>query len=139
MNLPHLGGIVRAHRGHARFYDKVLGDLPPERVQLPPPDVGSSYWLYTLLTPRRDEFIGFMLERGVATSQVHRRNDHHTAFRAAEHPASDERPGLEYFSRHQVSIPCGWWLTEDDLGRISDAVRAWSDHLGQVGFEGDEL
>jgi dTDP-4-amino-4,6-dideoxygalactose transaminase len=125
-NLPHLAGVVHAHRGHARFYDKVLGDLPPERVTLPPPDPGSSSWLYTLLVDDRDSFQAHLLERGVATSQVHRRNDHHTAFRAAEHPASDARPGLEHFAARQVSIPVGWWLSADDLGRIADAVSAWA-------------
>jgi dTDP-4-amino-4,6-dideoxygalactose transaminase len=126
VNLPHLGGVVRAHRGHARFYDKVLGDLPPERVQLPPPDPGSSYWLYTVLVDDRDSFQAHLLERGIATSQVHRRNDHHTAFKAAEHPTSDARPGLEHFAARQCSIPVGWWLSEDDLGRIAEAVRAWA-------------
>jgi perosamine synthetase len=125
-NLPHLPEIVHKHRGHARFYDKVLGDLPPERVTLPPPDPGSSYWLYTILVDDRDSFQEWMLDKGVATSQVHRRNDHHTAFKAAEHPASDERPGLEAFAARQVSLPVGWWLSADDLGRISEAVRGWA-------------
>jgi dTDP-4-amino-4,6-dideoxygalactose transaminase len=125
-NLPHLPDIVHKHRGHARFYDKVLGDLPPERITLPPPDPGSSYWLYTLLVEDRESFQAHMLDAGVATSQVHRRNDHHTAFRAAEHPASDARPGLEAFAAKQVSIPCGWWLSADDLGHISEAVRGWA-------------
>jgi dTDP-4-amino-4,6-dideoxygalactose transaminase len=126
VNLPHLGGVVRAHRGHARFYDKVLGDLPPERVQLPPPDAGSSYWLYTVLVEDRAAFQAHLLDRGIATSQVHRRNDHHPAFKAAEHPASDARPGLEHFAAHQVSIPVGWWLSADDLARVAEAVREWA-------------
>ena len=125
-NLPHLPEILLKHRGHARFYDKVLGDLPPERVTLPPPDPGSSWWLYTLLVDDRASFQEWMLDEGVATSQVHRRNDHHTAFRAAEHPASDARPGLEAFAAKQVSIPVGWWLSADDLGRIAEAVRGWA-------------
>jgi dTDP-4-amino-4,6-dideoxygalactose transaminase len=125
-NLPHLGDIVHKHRGHARFYDKVLGDLPPERVTLPPPDPGSSYWLYTLLVDDRDSFQTYLLDKGIATSQVHRRNDHHTAFQAAEHPASDARPGLDAFAAKQVSIPVGWWLTAEDLGDIAEAVREWA-------------
>lgn len=125
-NLPDLPDIIHAHRGHARFYDKVLGDLPPERVTLPPPDAGSSYWLYTLLVDDRPSFQAHMLDKGIATSQVHRRNDHHTAFKAVEHPASDARPGLEAFAARQVSIPVGWWLSAEDLGHISEAVRAWA-------------
>ncbi len=123
-NLPHLERIVHTHRQHARFYHEALKGLPG--ITLPPWDAGCSYWLFCLLTPRRDEFIDFMAERGIATSQVHRRNDHHTAFKAAEHPASDARPGLEHFAARQCSIPVGWWLSEDDLGRIAEAVREWA-------------
>jgi dTDP-4-amino-4,6-dideoxygalactose transaminase len=125
-NLPHLGRLVHAHRANARFYDAALADLPPERITLPPPDAGSSYWLYTVLVEDRPSFEAAMLDAGIATSQVHRRNDHHTAFKAAEHPASDERPGLEHFAARQISLPVGWWLSQDDLDHIATTVRKWA-------------
>jgi dTDP-4-amino-4,6-dideoxygalactose transaminase len=125
-NLPHLGRLVHTHRGNARHYDLALAGLPPERITLPPRDKGSSYWLYTVLVEDRPSFEAAMLDAGIATSQVHRRNDHHTAFKAAEHPASDERPGLEHFAARQISLPVGWWLDQADLDHIVKAVREWA-------------
>jgi hypothetical protein len=57
---------------------------------------------------------------------VHRRNDHHTAFVAAEHPASDARPGLDAFAARQISIPVGWFLSPDDLNHIVKTIREWA-------------
>jgi dTDP-4-amino-4,6-dideoxygalactose transaminase len=125
-NLPHLPDVIHAHRKHARHYDAALAELPPERITLPPPDPGCSYWLYSLLVDDRASFQAHMLDRGIATSQVHRRNDEHTAFRLIEHPASDARPGLDAFASKHCAIPVGHWLTEHDLGQIVDAVREWA-------------
>ena len=37
----------------------------------------SSYWIYSVKVPRRDDFQRAMKDRGVMTSQVHERNDIH--------------------------------------------------------------
>jgi dTDP-4-amino-4,6-dideoxygalactose transaminase len=123
-NLPHLREIVKRHRDNARAYHGLLEGTPG--VTLPPPDSGSSWWLYTILVDDRADFQAYMAEHGVATSQVHRRNDEHPAFKAAEHPASDARPGLDHFAAHQVSIPVGWWLKDEDVTRIAHLVQTWA-------------
>jgi dTDP-4-amino-4,6-dideoxygalactose transaminase len=123
-NLPHLREIVKRHRDNARAYHGLLEGTPG--VTLPPPDPGSSWWLYTILVDDRADFQAYMADFGVATSQVHRRNDEHPAFKAAEHPASDTRPGLDAFAAHQVSIPVGWWLKDEDITRIAHLVQLWA-------------
>lgn len=123
-NLDHLGTVLYRHRRNAKALHGLLEGTPG--VALPPADAGSSWWLFTLLVDDRADFQAFMLEHGVATSQVHRRNDEHPAFRAAEHPASDARPGLDAFAAKQVSIPVGWWLKDDDITRIAHLVQTWA-------------
>lgn len=130
-NLPHLREIVKRHRDNARAYHGLLEGTPG--VTLPPPDPGSSWWLYTILVDDRPDFQRFMAEHGVATSQVHRRNDEHPAFRTAELVTkrwlvnkADERPGLEHFASRQVSIPVGWWLKDEDVTRIAHLVQTWA-------------
>jgi len=86
---------VARHRANAQFYN-------------PNADQESSWWLYTLLVPRRDEFIQEMAELGIEASPVHSRNDTHPAF-----PPGD-LPGVDYFAEHEVAIPVGWWLTESE-------------------------
>jgi dTDP-4-amino-4,6-dideoxygalactose transaminase len=123
-NLPHLREVVKRHRDNARAYHGLLEGTPG--VTLPPFDPGSSAWLFTILVDDRADFQAYMAEHGVATSQVHRRNDEHPAFKAAEHPASDARPGLDHFAAHQVSIPVGWWLKDEDVTRIAHLVQTWA-------------
>lgn len=124
-NLPHMYDIVAAHRSNASFYHEALKGL--RGIQLPPPCPDSSWWLYTLLTPKRDEFEVFMKSRGVDVSQVHARNDRHDAFKADR--GVRPIPGLDHFSAYQVSIPVGWWLSPEDRNCIVDAVIAWSGTL----------
>lgn len=120
-NLPHARWVVQQHRDHARSYDRELAGLPS--VQLPPPDPGSSYWLYCLLVPQRDAFMAFMAARGIATSRVHARNDQgHPAY----HFPGGALPGVDFYDSHVVAIPVGWWLGMADLDRVIQAVREWA-------------
>lgn len=130
-NLPHLPEVVKRHRDNARAYHGLLEGTPG--VTLPPPDPGSSWWLYTLLVEDRADFQRFMAEHGVATSQVHRRNDEHPGFARAAVTTqpwvakkTDLLPGLEHFASRQVSIPVGWWLTDADVTRIAHLVQTWA-------------
>lgn len=118
-NLPHARWIVQQHRANARYYGAALASC--RRVTLPPADPTSAWWLYTVLTDDRDGFIAHMAERGIAASQVHRRNDEHSGFRFPNGPL----PGVDAFSARQAAIPVGWWLTSEDRERIVDAVLTW--------------
>jgi hypothetical protein len=54
-------------------------------------------------------------------SQVHVRNDIHTAFK----PFRRNLPGVDEFCAQQVSIPVGWWVTDEDREKIVKAVLEW--------------
>ncbi len=119
-NLKRLPGIVQAHRDNAAFYNKAFEKL--HQVVRPKFDEGSSWWLYTILTLDRDKFIEFMADRGIAASPVHRRCDEHTCMSQFK----TKLPNLDIFSSTEVSIPVGWWLSEEDRNRVVDAVTEWS-------------
>lgn len=123
-NLPHARWVVEQHRKNAAWYHDALKDL--DGITLPPPDPGSSWWLYCLLTEDRDEFIRFMGECGIECSRVHARNDRHTAFRAACINPDDKLPGVDHFDSHQAAIPVGWFLTESEREQVAEGVRAWA-------------
>lgn len=114
---------VQTCREHAAYYCAWLSGLPG--VIVPPFDPRCSYWLMTVLVDDRDACAAHLLEHGIATSRVHARNDKHTAFKCA----SDTRiplPGVDYFDAHQVSIPVGWWVTEEQREYIAAVVTAWA-------------
>ena len=34
-----------------------------------------------------------------------------------------ELPETDYFYQHQISLPCGWWLEEEDIKNISQSLE----------------
>lgn len=123
-NLDSIRDRVIAHRANAAFYHEHLSKLWP-RVQTPPPNHRSSWWLYTILVDDRERFQKFMTERGIETSQVHRRNDDHPVFRRAV-GSTRHLDGLNKFSAHQVSIPVHWALTAGECMQIAEAVTEYA-------------
>lgn len=123
-NLDLACNALWSHREHARVYSVEFSDTAAyPRVTPPPWQRGSSWWIYTLLVDDRAGFQKFMAEQGIETSQVHRRNDEHPAF-PNRSPVS--LSGLDHFAKHQVSIPVGWWLSEDDINHVIESVRTWA-------------
>jgi dTDP-4-amino-4,6-dideoxygalactose transaminase len=119
--LKYVAGILERHRANAKAFDEALDGLRRVKKLRYSADRTSSYWIYTIRVSDRDSFQDHMKKAGVMASQVHVRNDIHTAFR----PFKRNLPGVDEFAKEQVSIPVGWWVTPDDVTRIVSAVREW--------------
>ena len=117
--LKYVDETLRKHRANAAAFDDAFADLKNVRPLAYSKDRLSSYWLYTIRAKKRFEFMRHMADSGVTVSQVHARNDSHTAFK----PFRTSLPGVDEFVNEQVSIPVGWWLAKKDVRRIIDAVR----------------
>ena len=79
----------------------------------------SSFWIYSILVENKDGFQRWMKERGIATSQVHERNDIHSTVR-------DHRsllPNLDKTVPMLSSIPVGWWVSEEDREWIVESIK----------------
>lgn len=113
-NISYAKNVVGKHKDNALYYVKNL----KKKIYHNP---HSSYWLFTLLVDKRDEFISHMKSHGIEASPVHDRNDIKTCFRYSK----IDLPGVEEFSRRQVNIPVGWWLTEEERKFIVEAVNAF--------------
>jgi perosamine synthetase len=122
--LSHLDEILAKHRANAAYYDKRLLSyfIKPYVKGY---DAYSAYWLYTIQLPtlqERMEFMRYMKDNGIAVSQVHARNDMHTAFK-------DFRailPGIEKFVERQISIPVHWRVTEDQRVHIVNTANKFA-------------
>ena len=126
-NFSHALSAVDTHRDNAEWYAESLKDIPG--IRLPPQDRKSAWWLYTILLEsdgRQREFVDFMAARDVECSRVHSRNDVHPLFQKYVSPPL---PGVDYFDAHQVAIPVGWWVGDNDRSRVAEAVRDWSKTL----------
>lgn len=110
-NLPLATRNLLTQRRNAQYLARQL------RLEFYP---GSHYWFFPMIIPERDRFVAHMAERGIETSQVHARNDKHTGF---QYPRS--LPGVDLFDAHQIAVPCGWWLTREELDQIVEAIESF--------------
>lgn len=125
-NLPAARTAVRSQRARAERYVRAFDGLAG--VDVPALDPACDYWLFTMLVDDRADFEAHLKRAGVASSQVHARNDGHTAYRLANGRATARvrLPGLDAFAARQISIPVGWWMTDNDERAVIEAVVTWA-------------
>lgn len=122
--LPHIDEILGAHRANASVYDQVFRDSKTVRPVKRHPEAFSSHWVYTMRVNHeysrltRDELLKALNEEGIKAGVVHVPNDDYSAF--AHFYKS--LPGVRGFAAEQFSLPCGWWITEDDVHHIAKRV-----------------
>jgi dTDP-4-amino-4,6-dideoxygalactose transaminase len=124
--LKYVGKTIEKHRANAKRYDEAFKNLEAVRPLKYKSDRSSVYWLYTIRVKNSPKFMEYMEKEGITVSQVHARNDSHTIFKDSK----VELPGVDEFTSEQVSIPVGWWLTDEDLAKIIDAIVEY-DHCCQ--------
>jgi len=117
--LRHVDRILARHRANAAYYNAELAGLSGAGLLETKSDRSSSYWLYTILVEDRADFMKQMNEAKITVSQVHSRNDKHTMMREFQR----NRPGVDAFSEKNVSIPVGWWLSDEERAYIAETVR----------------
>jgi dTDP-4-amino-4,6-dideoxygalactose transaminase len=123
-NVPEAEESVKEATKNAEYYDRNLkGEL--KFVKLPPLEPLSSWWLYDIRTPKRDEFIKFFTEKGIMASMVHARNDKHDAFPKSYIPL----PNISVYDSTHCAIPNGWWLGPGDKNYVIDKLIEWDRKL----------
>jgi dTDP-4-amino-4,6-dideoxygalactose transaminase len=118
-NLEEADSIIKKHRANAKYYDtelsKVGGVTLLEKDYLSQ----SSYWLYTMLVEKRDDFSKYMKSKGVQVSRVHKRNDEHSCVI----PYRRHLPNLDMVSSKMICIPVGWWVNKEAREYIVDCIK----------------
>ena len=77
-NLKSIDDVISIHRANAKFYDEELKDVDGIQLLERKDDRESSFWIYSMLVDRRQDFMNKMKECGIMVSQVHERNDKHS-------------------------------------------------------------
>lgn len=120
-NFKHIDEIVSKHRDNARFYDEQLAELNKVTLLKREPGFESSFWIYSMLVDDRPSFYEYMKKCGITVSQVHERNDKHSC--VAEFKS--DLPMLDATIGKVVSIPVGWWVTEEERNYIVECIKSW--------------
>jgi dTDP-4-amino-4,6-dideoxygalactose transaminase len=118
-NLKDADTIIGKHRENAKFYDENLTGVNGVTLLERNPDHNSAFWIYSLLVENRDGFYKHMKDCGIVVSQVHERNDKHTAVKEFRSPL----PTLDRVLPKVVSIPVGWWVTPEERQYIVDCIK----------------
>jgi len=118
-NFNHLNEIVDKHKSNANYYDNKLTNVPGLTLLERQDGYESAFWIYSLLVEKRDDFARWMKECGIATSQVHERNDKHTCVKEYR----TFLPSLDRTIKNVTSLPVGWWVSNDDREYITECIK----------------
>ena len=99
---------------------EALADVTDLRFVEELPGARGVFWVALVRSQRRDALMARLKASGVQCSRLHHRNDRYSGFDAA----SRDLPGTDVMEREMFALPAGWWLSQDDLARIVDVVRA---------------
>jgi dTDP-4-amino-4,6-dideoxygalactose transaminase len=109
-NLPHIADLLKKNRANAAYLNEWswCPDIEPILSA-----EGSSNWLYTIRVKngKKQEFMDRMKEVGIATSQVHNRNDTNSCVSEFQEPL----PNLDQFEKEMVCVPVGWWVNTEQI------------------------
>jgi dTDP-4-amino-4,6-dideoxygalactose transaminase len=118
-NLKHANTIIQKHQENAAYYDENLKNIPGVTLLKRKEGHESAFWIYSLLVEDRDGFMNHMKNCNIVVSQVHERNDKHSCVR--EYKSS--LPALDRTIGKVVSIPVGWWVSEEDREYIVSCIK----------------
>ncbi len=111
--------IVSAFHKNGELYNELLVDAPGVTHINRESNCYSTYWAYTFLVEKREDLIRKLKEEGVASMQIHPRNDNWSMFKESKR----ELPGVDYFDKRELSIPSGWWVEDEDIYKITEIIK----------------
>lgn len=109
--LPLLDDLLNKQRENARSWgkkiiEKKIDATPLTEIEYTLPN----YWVYGLLSNKKNEMIDFFREKGFYASGVHLNNNRYSLFGKQE-----ELKGVNEFYNKFLSIPSGWWVEVIDV------------------------
>ena len=117
--MKYVDGLINAHKSNSDFYDKELHGVSGVELLKRDERAESASWIYSLLVDRKTDFINHLQAHGIAVSQVHERNDKHSCFSDFLSPL----PNLDEVIPKLISIPVGWWVSEDDRQYVVEIIK----------------
>jgi perosamine synthetase len=117
--IKHIDWILDRFHRNGRRYDALLQDVPGIQTLRRDPLDYQTYWGYTVLVEKRDAVLAALANAGITASQIHVRNDHYSMFGADRR----DLPNTDWVDARELSIPCGWWVEQEDQDRIIDVLK----------------
>lgn len=115
--LEQLSGLEArrlATRHNAQMLEAALQNLNGLRIIRGASGGESAYWALLALAEQRDRLAVALKQSGIQVSRLHQRNDGYSGFGAAPR----DLPGTSEFMDQVLAIPCGWWLTRQQVDHV---------------------
>ena len=127
--LPKLGGWLKRREELWHRYDQAFAGLPLTTPAAPAPDTLHARHLYTILLDAkaplsRDAFMAEMHRRQIGTGVHYRALHVHPYYRDRWNFRPEQFPSALAIGQSTVSLPLMPTLTDEDAGRVIEAVRA---------------
>ena len=119
-NFKHMDRLVSKHKENAAYYDLRLQNVNGVTLLKREEGFESAFWIYSLKVDDRPSFYEYMKECNITVSR-YERNDKHSCMAEFQ----TELPNLEKTIGSVVSIPVGWWVTDEQREYIVDCIRKW--------------
>tara|TARA_Y100000592_G_scaffold16485_1_gene24516 strand:+ start:5643 stop:6779 length:1137 start_codon:yes stop_codon:yes gene_type:complete len=120
-NLERKDFIIGTHKNNAALYRNYFlknKNITPLKIDN---HMDPAYWIYTVLLDssiNRDKVISDMANLDIHTGVIHVPNHPYDCFKEA----GNDLVNTNKFAAHQISLPCGWWLSEKDVKYIADSL-----------------
>lgn len=118
--LPNIEWITARHCTNGQYYDAALGGIPGLYQLKRCEDSISGFWTYSLRAERRNDLIRKLLSYGIGTQRLHLRNDNYSCFGNR----TLELEGVTTFDAQNLSIPCGWWVSNEEREFVTECIRS---------------
>lgn len=105
--------VARTSAAASRLTKK-LGGLRRVRLVNPIVDATPAYWGLLVLSEHRDALLEHLKANNIKSSILHQRNDWYSGFGK---PRAN-LPGTECAMSQLLALPCGFWLTDDQLDEL---------------------
>lgn len=119
-NLEDLDWLLDRRRKIVATYRAALADVAGLTLFERRPDRQSADWMFSVHVERREDFCRVMARKGIMVSVVHLRIDRNSLCGGER----DDLPQLTRFTESHVSLPLHPELSDEDVRRIVDAIRA---------------
>jgi dTDP-4-amino-4,6-dideoxygalactose transaminase len=118
-NLPYINGLLEKDRFNNQYLYENLQGIDGIILFEKKSDRKSSCWLFSMKVNNKNNFIDKMKNYGIATSQVHNRNDLNTCVEEFK----CNLPNITELEKELICIPVGWWLEKDDLDYMIEKIK----------------
>lgn len=123
VQLQKLDRLNNTRRQIAKYYDERFSDLPGVEIPVERDYARSVYHLYVLKVDKRDDFVAYARDNGVATS-VHYMPVHlHPLYRRI---SNADVPTTNIIWKKLVTLPMFPDLTDSDLNKIANTVTTFT-------------